>query len=240
MDSGSQLSDLELREKLLGIIKERDQLREHLELANVALCELENQNIILDKRLTNVYEIQRNSRTKRTLRVLERSFIGPWECSPSDFPALLPVEELFRNGKRQQALNCMPALLMDNSLNDRTRVNAKLLYTALIQSTGRDIRKALGLAEDALTWAYELQLQDLAGKANYWRGLCHLCLEEWPNARWCFVLSSHLHGHTEQIEACRTIVERELLLLPEGERTVSADFKYFCSIGKEDFIRHSK
>ena len=238
MASHSQTYDCDARTKLLGILKERQQLREQLELANVAICELENQNILLDRLLTKACTIERIKRTKPTTKSLLKTYIGPWECSSSEYPALLAVENLFRNGKRQKALNSMPRLLARKDLDDRTRVNAKLLYAALIQSTGRNIRQALMLAEGALASASELQIHDLAGKANYWRGLCHLCLEEWANAKWCFILASNLHGHTEQVEAGRTTVERELLHLPEDQRKVTADFQFFCSLAMEDFIRH--
>ena len=239
MEPTSQDSDVDPREKLIGIIKERNKLREEMKLAKLAIYQLESQNIQLDQLITDL-------RSLPPLRDLGRpiikpplkSFIGPWECSPEEYPVLLPVEQLFRNGQRQQALNSLSSLLVCKDLDDRTYINAKLLCAALLQSTGLGsvIKRALAYAEEALSMCHEVRLHELAGKANYWRGLCYLCLEQWANARWCFILASNLPGHNDLIRDGRKIVEKELALLPEEKRSITDDFKLFCSAQMEDFI----
>ena len=238
MESRSKVLDADLRKKLVGIIKERDELREEMKLAKLAICELESQNIQLDQMLTDLRSIPQFQNLTPIIKPPSRSFIGPWECSPEEYPILQPVEHLFRNGHRQQALNCLSSVMLRKDLDSSALINAKLLCAALLQSTGSEsaIKRALAYAEESLSLCYKVRLHELAGKANYWRGLCYMCLEQWANARWCFILASNLHGHNDLIKHGRKVVEKELALVPEEKRTTTADFKLFCSMQVEDFI----
>lgn len=251
----------QIEQQVVAIIRERDHLRIDNQLSKMAIVELENQIMELDRLLTNSQALvrgmqqytgtflsnasaesvnlsPRTSRTKTSfLAAGKKSFIGPWECSPLEFPLLAPIEDLFRNGQRQKALNQMPQLLMRRDLDSRYRVNTKLLFAALIQSSGQNLMTALRLTEEALCLASEVKLIELAGKANYWRGLVFLCLEEWANAKWCFVLSSHLQGHSDLIEEGRNVVEKELSKLPKHQKVVTDDFKFFCSATMEAYVK---
>lgn len=255
------LSSEQIEQQVVAIIKERDDLRIDNQLSKMAIVELENQIMELDRLLTNsqglvrgmqqytgtflsnastesVNSTVRNSKARTGFIVAgNKSFIGPWECSPLEYPLLAPIEDLFRNGQRQKALNQMPQLLMRRDLDSRSRVNTKLLFAALIQSSGQNLMTALRLTEEALCLASEVKLIELAGKANYWRGLVFLCLEEWANAKWCFVLSSHLQGHSDLIEEGRNVVEKELSKLPKHKRIVTEDFKFFCSATMEAYVK---
>ena len=255
------LSPEQIEQQVVAIIKERDDLRIDNQLSKMAIVELENQIMELDRLLTNsqglvrgmqqytgtflsnastesVNSTVRSSKARSDFIVAgNKSFIGPWECSPLEYPLLAPIEDLFRNGQRQKALNRISQLLMRRDLDSRSRVNTKLLFAALIQSSGQNLMTALRLTEEALCLASEVKLIELAGKANYWRGLVFLCLEEWANAKWCFVLSSHLQGHSDLIEEGRNVVEKELSKLPKDKQIVTEDFKYFCSATMEAYVK---
>ena len=230
-------SDTEIRELLLGIIQERDQLKTDLEYARAAIVEMESQNIELDRLLSNAHASRQAAYPKLVLATPITSWIGMWECSPSEYPSLTPVEELFRTGQKQRALNWMPSFLKRTDLDNRHRVNGRLLYSAMLQSTGSNLRTALLYAEEALQITYEVRHFELAGKANLWRGLCYLSLDEFANAKWCFSLAAHLSGHTTKIKEFIGIVEQQLARLPEKERAVTPDFKFFCSASMEEFVR---
>ncbi|KAL9126656.1 MAG: hypothetical protein Q9217_004332 [Psora testacea] len=234
---GVVTSNSVIRELLQGIIKERDQLRLELRVAKVAIVEMENQNIELDRLLSNAHALVMAADPRSVFATTKTSWIGMWESSPTEYPSLAPVEELFRAGQKQRALNSMPSLLKRTDLDDRHRVNGRLLYAAMLQSTGSNLTTALSYAEEALRISYEVRLHELVGKANFWRALCHLSIDEFANAKWCLALASHLSGHTTLIEVCKRIVEQQLICLPEEKRSVTPDFKFFCTTSMEVFVR---
>ena len=234
---GAIVIDDEIRQLLRGIIRERDQLKSDLKLAKAAIIEMENQNLELDRLLSNAHASIQKAFSEPVLRNPPTSWIGMWECSPAEYPTMAPIEDLFRTGQKQRALNWMPSFLRRKDLDNRHRANGRLLYAALLQSTGSNLRTALLYAEEALQISYDVRLHDLAGKANFWRGLCHLSMDEFANAKWCFTLASHLSGYSALIEECGAIVEKQLALIPEKNRAVTPNFKYFCSASMEEFVR---
>ena len=234
---GASECDEEIRTLLHGIIEERDRLRVEWQLSRAAIVELENQNIELSRLLSITHDSFRAADPKPAYAAPNASFIGLWECLPAEYPSLVPMEDLFRTGQKQRALNAASSLLGRRDLDDRHRANGRLLYAAILQSTGSNLRTALAYAEEALQISYEVGFHQLVGKANFWRGLCHLSLDEFANAKWCLTLASHLAGHTALTEDCRSIVEQQLERLPGKQRVVTSDFKFFCSAAMEDFVR---
>ncbi|KAK4693185.1 hypothetical protein P7C71_g4163, partial [Lecanoromycetidae sp. Uapishka_2] len=162
----------DLKAHVIQIIKERDELRTELAHAKIAIVELENQNIELDRLLGNAHtQLYANESSRSSHPVPKASWIGTWKRLDSQsFPALVPVEMAWCNGSLQHALNLMPTMLERTDFGHRHRINARLLYSALIQSSGGNLQIALQYAEEALQIASELRLHELAGKAQFHRG----------------------------------------------------------------------
>ena len=230
------MDNAETKENLIQIIKERDQLRVDLMHAKSAIIELEEQTLEYDRLLSNALSQLQACKSKPTPTVAPKpSWIGTWQCS-LDAPQLAPIETAWANGWLQKALSQMPAMLDRNDLGPHHVINSRLLYSALLQSTGGNLQQALANAEEAVTMAVDLGLQDLAAKGQFQRGLCYHYLGHFANARWCFVLASPID---EIINDCRQKAEDNLQELPEGhpQRSVSTDFKFYCDAKLENFVR---
>ncbi len=216
----------EILAALQSIVSERDALRNELSIAKQTITELELQNTQFDRLLTKAHRhFYTPDPDRGPVSPPPKTWIGTWLSSPLDYPALLPVEEAWRNGHLQQALILMPALLAREDLDEYHHVNCRLLYSALIQSNGSDFSMALQYAEEALQIATDHKLHQLVGKAHFHRGLCYLYMGEPAKAKWCFVLSSHLDYHEKIIEECRLAAEKEVDALPEDDPKRSTNFR---------------
>lgn len=217
--------------------KERDEIRMELRCAKIAVVELENQNVELDRMLKIAHSQLSEHIPKRSATPAPN--IGTWLSSPEEYPGLCAAENMWRNGRLQQALSQMPTLIEREDFGVRHQINARLLLSALIQSSSHDFQVALQWAEEALRMAsQEQQLLDLAGKAQFHRGLCYYYLGEYANAKWCLSLASLLEGHEQWVLDFQQKVEQYLEELPEGDakRSVSAGFKFFCHPKLENFV----
>ena len=175
-------TNAEMRASLLQIIHERDQLRvEQIMHAKSAIIELENQNQEYGRLLSSANLQLHACKPKSTVAITPNtSWIGTWQCS-SDYPQLAPIKKAWGNGWLQKALAQMPAMLDREDLGPHHLVNSRLLYSALLQST--DLQQALYNAEEAVTLAMDLGLQELAAKGHFHRALCYHYLGEFANAR---------------------------------------------------------
>lgn len=220
-------SSLEGQEVLLAlkcIVGERDALRKELSIAKETITELELQNTEYNRLLTNAHkEISAHDPERSPISPLPKSWIGTWLSSPLDYPTLLPAEEAWQNGHLQRALNMMPAMLAREGLSHHHQINARLLYSAMLQSSGSNLAIALQYAEEALQSAIDYRLYHLAGKARFHQGLCFLHMYEPAKARWCFNLSSHLRDHEKVVEDCRLVAEKDADALREDESNRLAD-----------------
>ena len=223
---------------LRKIVRERDELRKErdeicIELlyAKAAVIELENQNLELDRMLKIAHSQLSEQVPECSSTTAPKTSIGSWLSSPEEYPGLRSVENMWRNGHLQQALSQMAILVERQDLGVRHQINARLLLSSIIQSSSHNFQVALQWAEEALRMASEeQQLLDLAGKAQFHRGLCYYYLGEYANARWCLILASHLEDHEEWILDFQQKIEQYLQDLPErdAKRSVSAGFKFFC------------
>lgn len=237
------MGDVPLNEQvkaaLQQIINERDYLRKELALAKQSILELEFQNIELYRMLTNAHkQLYLHDPTRISTVSSPKSWIGTWQTSPEEFPALTGVENTWRNGHLQRALSQMPQMLERKDFGHRHRVNARLLYSALIQTSGGNYHAALHYAEEGLRIASEFKLHELAGKAQFHRGLCYLYLSEPAKAKWCFILASHLQDHAQTIEECQTKTENQIHGLPlsDPKRSIGTDFKFFCHSETDKYV----
>lgn len=216
----------EILAALKSIVSERDALRHELSVAKQTITELELQNTEFDRLLTIAHkQFYTLDPPRGPVSPLRKSWIGTWLTSPLDHPSLSPVEEAWRSGRLQQALTMMPALLAREDLGEYHHVNCRLLYSALIQSSGSDFSIALQYAEEALQIATHQKLHQLVGKAHFHRGLCYLYIGEPAKAKWCFILSSHLDYHEDIIEECRLSAEKEVDALPAEDPKRSTNFR---------------
>ncbi|KAK0512163.1 hypothetical protein JMJ35_005291 [Cladonia borealis] len=219
--------------------KERDEIRIELLHAKAAVVELEKQNLELDRMLKIAHSQLSEHVRKCSSTPAPKNPIGSWLSSPDDYPGLCSAEDMWRNGHLQQALSQMPALIERKDFGVRHQINARLLLSAMIQSSSHDFQLALKWAEEALRMASEeQQLLDLAGKAQFHRGLCYYYLGEYANASWCLSLASHLEGHEQWVLDFQQKVEQYLKALPErdAKRSVSAGFKFFCHPKLDNFV----
>lgn len=230
----------DIKGQVVQIIKERDELRTELAHAKTTIVELENQNIELDRLLSNAHtELYANDSTRSSDPVPKASWIGTWKrSSPVDYPALVPVEMAWSNGNLQHALNLMPTMLERTDFGHHHRINARLLYSALIQSSGRNFQIALKYAEEALQIASELRLHELASKAQFHRGICYLYLCEYSNAFWSLTLASHLDDHAKTIVESKQKAQKFLMEMPKEDprRSITSDFRFFCHSECDKFI----
>ena len=226
----------EMRTILLQIINERDQLKVELKHAKSAIIELENQNMEYDRLLSIALSQLQTCKSTRAESISPcTSWLGNWQCS-SDYPELAPIENAWAKGSIQTALSQMPAILAREDLGPHYHVNSRLLFSALLQSTDANLQQALAKAEEAVTMAVDLGLQELAAKGQFHRALCYHFLGDFAEARWCFILASSTNECAK--EYCEK-AEKNLRDLPKNhpQRSVSADFKFYCDSDVEDFIR---
>lgn len=229
-------TNAEMKASLLQIINERNQLGVELMHAKSAIIELENQNLGYNRLLSNALSQLQACKPKPTVIVEPNtSWIGTWQCS-SDYPQLAPIEKAWANGWLQKAISQMPAMIDRVDLGPHHLIQSRLLYSALLQSTGANLQQALANAEEAVTMAVDLGLQELAAKGQFHRALCYHYLGEFANARWCFVMSSSIDETTKE---CRQKAEKNLQELPDShpQQSVSADFKFYCDSRVDDFVR---
>ena len=222
-------TNAEIKANLLHIINERNQLRLQLMHAKSAIIQLENQNLEYDRLLSAACQPNPSVAIAPKTR-----WIGTWQCS-SHYPQLAPIENAWEKGWLQKALTQMPAMIDRQDLGPHHAINSRLLYSALLQA-GANLQQALIIAEEAVTMAVDLGSQELAAKGQLQRALCYLHLENFANARWCFVLALSTGESTKEF---RRKVEEKLRELPEGhpQRSVSADFKFYCDSKVDSFIR---
>ena len=77
----------------------------------------------------------------------------------------------------------MPAMIDREDLGPYHTANSRLLYSALLQSTGANLPQAIVDAEIAVTMKVDIRLQELAAKAHFHRALCYHYLGGFANAR---------------------------------------------------------
>ena len=154
----------EVKAALQRIIHERNHFQKELAIAKEAINELQFQIIEFNRLLANAHKQLYIHDPKRLSRsILPKTWIGTWQSSPQEYPALTSVEETWRNGHLQTALNQMPGMLDREDFGNHHRINARLLYSAMISSSGANLPIALHYAEEALQLASTYRLHELAG-----------------------------------------------------------------------------
>ena len=211
--------------RLTQIINDRDRMKTELSYAESTIVELDAQNRELHRLLKSAQDALRSSDDKEPTQIHPRDLDlshkaewigGVWLSCVNMTPQLAEAEAIWKGGKPQQALALLTSLLREERLKSAHRINAVLLYSAILRCNG-DFTGALHHAEEGLSLATQTDQRQLAGKAQFHRGLCYLYLENFADARWSFVLASYTEGHAAIIQEYLTMAERELSKVAAGD-----------------------
>ena len=148
-----------------------------------------------------------------------------WLSLPTNKALLESTEEAYRRGARQEALNSISSVLARKDLRPVERVNAKLLLSEILRSTG-NLTTSLYQAEQALQIAKELEDYRLTSRSHFHRGLCFLHLHRYADASWSFACAWHVEDYTEQAELHFNISEkaRKAVHPADPQRAISDSF----------------
>ena len=159
----SSLQPQDVKAALQQIIIERDFFRKEALIANQVIGELGSEIIKFDKLLADALrQLHCYGPEAPSKRPLPKNWIGTWQSSPHEYPSLVSAEQTWRNGNLQAALNQMPGTLDRKDFDLKHRVNVRLLYAAMISSSGANLDTALLYAEEALQLASTYHLYELA------------------------------------------------------------------------------
>ena len=226
----------ELYEAVSQLIKERDTLLTSLDYATSTIQTLSSQNQELTRLLSSAQAALLAPQRKPSAssapnkekpgRALGTTWIGGTYLShPPDDALLGHAEKAWASGRTQDALGFISNLLGSLSLPDVDAAKLELLQSAVLRSSG-EVARGLTHAENALQRARRAQAHELAGRAQFHRGLCCFYLDRYADAAWCFALASSTTGYAEIVEVHRDMAEKKRARLPEGQegRVVTEGF----------------
>ncbi len=206
---------------LLQIVNDRDRLQTELHYAESTIYELDAQNRELHRLLKSVQDALQSSDDRVPTQIHPRNLDlshkanwigGTWLSCAKTAPLLTAAEAAWQGGKSQQALALVAPILNEEDLKPSHRINAGLLYSAILRGNG-DLEGALHYADECLSIAKETEQRQLTGKAQFHRGLCCLYLDRYADARWCFVLASHTEGHAAIVQEYLIMTQQNLTRL---------------------------
>ncbi len=226
-------SESKMREEihchLTNIISDRDSLQTQLNYTKSTVRELHAENQELHRLLKAAQDALRSCDDKKPTQIHPRNLDlshdanwigGTWLACAKETPMLAGAEEAWQGGKPQQALALLTSIIHEEGLKPSHRVNAGLLYSAILRSNN-DLQGALHRAEESLSIAMRTEKYQLIGKAQFHRGLCSLYLNQFAKARWSFVLGSHTEGHAAIIQDYSEMAKQKLSSVGAGEPGVS-------------------
>ncbi|KAI9757175.1 MAG: hypothetical protein M4579_003565 [Chaenotheca gracillima] len=209
------LSERDLRRLASLLIEEQDALKLELKYANMMIEEL-NARI---EQFIDDDEIDEEDSTldpsKCATPNKENWCADIWLPTAKDNYFLGEAEEALAKMQYQKAINTLQTVLLHRSIENRTRVNAKLLI-ATVYRICEQPNRGLTHAEEALQIADRRNLQDMVGKAQFYRGTCLFEIEAYADASWCFSLAVGTPNFAEKIAVWRTKTENERQGLPMG------------------------
>ena len=215
----------EIHSCLSQIINDRDRLQTELKYADSTILELDAQNRELHRLLKPAQDALRSANDKQPTQIHPRDLDlshrakwidGTWLSCGKTTPLLAGAESFWQRGKPQQALTLLTPILREETLKPGHRINPGLLCSAILRCNG-DLKGALNHAQESLRIANETEQRQLAGKAQFHRGLCYLYLDRFADARWCFVLASHTEGHAAIIKEYLAMTVRKLSKLAKDD-----------------------
>lgn len=216
-----------LHKEVTRLIKERDTLLNSLAYATSTIRSLSSQNKELARLLTSAQTAllakQRNASSSTTLNEekparasCNTTWIGGnYVSHPEDAALLGPAEKAWASGKAQEALGLLTERFQSDSLSDIDAIKLELLTSSVLRSSG-EVVGGLRHANMALQKARRAQSHELAGRAQFHRGLCCFYLDRHADAAWCFALASSTEGYAQIVEVHRDMAEKKRAKLPEG------------------------
>lgn len=217
----------ELHRQVVFLLGEREKLINSLAYAESTVESLSSQNKELSRLLTSSQAVlltqQTNATPSATLSQKKRSRAssnttwigGNYVSHPEDAALLGPAEEAWASGKFQDALGKLAERFRTEPLSDLDAIKVELLTSSVLRSAGQVVR-GLRHADMALQRARSAQSHELAGRAQFHRGLCCFYLDRYADAAWCFALASSTEGYEEITEVHRDMAEKKRMALPEG------------------------
>jgi len=215
----------EIHQEILQLIHERNTLLTELQYAHSTITELTSQCIETERLCTLAQNALKDRptptkpkaatpfpSTPRPTNKARNPQPSSWICETwllltTTTPSLLgPSETAWSTGHPQHALNHLSTLLSRPNLLPHDRINAKLLRAAILH-TWEQTDGALNYADEALGMARRHQLWGLAGKAQFFRGLCFLDHGSVADAGWCFTLAAHTEGYAKLVQRYSEIAE---------------------------------
>ncbi|KAH0547635.1 hypothetical protein FGG08_000124 [Glutinoglossum americanum] len=143
-------------------------------------------------------------------------WIGTWLSTKKGKFALGPAETAWSKREHQRAIAILDAIILGGGENNDIKIRARLLKAVVGRDCGLK-KEALVESEDALQMAIEKQLYDLAGMAQFHRGVCFFHMEKFAEASFCFSLAAHTRNYCDQVSVWKQMAEEMRLLYPSGD-----------------------
>lgn len=206
------------------LLEERDRLENELAYCRSAVDALRSQNerycAMLRSSVSTLDEVSDLGNASDMQWVA-----GNFLYQPSVDLYLKESIDVYQHNSAQRAIALLSLKISTGNLTDAQRVNAQLLLTAIMRSSGTNsgadqlMEKALMIADDALQIAEKMEDHSWACKAHFHRGHCYLHLRKFADAHWSFILASGAEGYSELAELQRQHVHNILDGLMAQEST---------------------
>ena len=218
----------QIKELVADRDRRENELSTELRYAQSANQELASQNDELCKRLSLALSLIKSLLPNQDLTGEDSLLqeVAGTNCPSSKEPLLQVVDEHLKNGSAQQALIALKPIRANFAqYTTPQRIEAELLQCGILRHA-KQLVEARSCAENALRMAQDHGLRDLAGKAQYYRGLCFKDNFQFANAKWCYVLASHQDEVSDVVNVDMQLLDWALKSEPASspKRFVSLDF----------------
>ncbi|MCJ1395874.1 hypothetical protein MMC18_008760 [Xylographa bjoerkii] len=235
----SENNNRETLEAVKQLVAERDTLRAKLKVANSVIEEeqriINHQESLLGDAHSRLSQLLFRANPEAAAPQPPSRDTSPskwdwinvtWLSVPANKALLGNTEEAYRRGARQEALNSISTLLARKDLQPVERVNAKLLLSEILRSSG-NLTASLYQTDQALEIARGLNDYRLGSIVQFYRGLCFLYLNRYTDASWSFIYASYTEDYKEQVDLHWNIAEkgRKAIHPTDPRRTISDSFE---------------
>ncbi|KAI9770519.1 MAG: hypothetical protein M1840_003109 [Geoglossum simile] len=212
----------QLRRSVANVIKERDELRVLTKYQSQVIIQLSQELDFYESLLTDAqYELKpyrsKAGEPKNNEKGARGTWLGTWLSTERGKSALSSTEEAWRKRNHQHAIALSDAIILDERhQNCEIRVRARLLKAVVERDCGLT-EQALAETEEALKIATQNQFYNLAGIAQFQRGVSFFHLERYAEASLCFSLAAHTRGYRDQVSVWKHLGEQMRLSFPVGD-----------------------
>jgi tetratricopeptide (TPR) repeat protein len=214
------------------MIKERDELRVLTNYQSQVITQLSQELDFYESLLIDAQYELKSYRSKpsglKNQGDAGSTWFGTWLSTERGKSALSPAEEAWRKRKHQHAIAMSDGIILHESskISNKTRIRARLLKAVVERDCGLT-KEALAETEEALKIATQNQFYDLAGIAQFQRGVNFFHLERYAEASLCFSLAAHTRDYRDQVSIWKQLAEQMRLSTPVGDsrRYIAQNFK---------------